>query len=109
MNIIDIQQDKDVVEKDLTSLAAIMAHKHRGPRPPDAVSVYTVKWHLLSDSFSVFGTRLSNSPAPIRLERTKNFANKEKALKLKTELESAFITLGYQMEGRVIIEEDWIE
>lgn len=110
MSIIAVQQEKGIVEKDLTSLASIMANKHRGPRPPDAVSIYKVSWRLASDSFDYgIGARISSSSTPVRLEKTKNFASKEKALQLKADIDAAFVTLGYEIEGRCWIEEDWYE
>lgn len=109
MSIIAVQQEKGIVEKDLSTLAAIMQNKHRGPRPDDAVSIYKVSWRLASDSFDYMPSRISSSSTPVRLERTKNFANKDKAEQLKRDIDAAFKVLGYEMEGRCWIEEDWYE
>lgn len=85
----------------------------RGPKPPrpdNATTIYTVKWFLASDQFgSDYGARIGSTSTPTRLHSHKIFVTKEKAEALKRDIEEAFKTLGYMIEGRVTIEEDWYE
>jgi hypothetical protein len=78
-------------------------------RPEGATSIYTVKWHLVSDSFNNFGSAFGGSPTPTRLLKSKTFISKDKADSFSKNLKEAFNTLEYTVEGMVWVEEGWLE
>lgn len=90
-------------------LLRTMSQKAKGPKPEGATSIYTVHWHLRSDSFDNYGGRVGNSLTPQRLHKHKTFVSKDKAEKLLQELLAAFKVLDYSMEGLAYIEDDWYE
>ena len=90
-------------------LLRTMSQRGKGPKPDGATSIYTVHWHLRSDSFDGMMSRISSSPTPSRLHKHKTFVSKDKAEKLLQELLAAFKVLDYGIEGLAYIEEDWYE
>jgi hypothetical protein len=91
------------------TLIAAMRGQTKGPKPDDATNIYVVRWHLASDQFDNYGARIGSSSTPVRLANHKIFVTKDKADALKRDIDAAFITLGYGIEGRCWIEEDWYE
>ncbi len=79
----------------------------KGPKPEGATSVYKVTWFIQLPNRDLYQTSLSK--ASKELINHKFFISKEKAEKLKADLDAAFKTLGYVVEGRCTITEDWYE
>ena len=99
-------------KKDMTvtdDLMKAMMDKMKQPKPEGATTIYRVKWHMRSDSFSDSFARVSSASTPQRLERTKSFVSQDKAQQLVNQLTEAFKTLDYAVEGRAWIEEDYYE
>lgn len=90
-------------------LMKAMMDKMKQPKPEGATTIYRVKWHMRSDSFEYGMAKISSSPTPQRLEKSKSFVSQEKAQQLLDQLLEAFKTLDYTIEGRAWIEEDWYE
>ncbi len=91
------------------SLYDLMNPKAKGPKPEDATGIYVVRWHLASDQFDNYGARIGSASTPIRLANHNIFVTKDKAEALTRNIDEAFKTLGYMLEGRCWIEEDWYE
>ena len=91
------------------SLLRAMSGKAKGDKPEGATTTYTVQWCVRSDSFDSLGMRVSSSPTPRRLDRSKTFVSKDKADKLYNDLLAAFKVLNYELEAWVYIEEGWFE
>lgn len=98
-----------VVGDATAQLMRAMGKNAKGDRPEGATTIYKVCWCVRSDSFDGMGGRISSSPTPRRLDRSKSFVSKVKAETLKDQLTDAFKVLEYGMEGLVYIEEDWYE
>lgn len=91
------------------SLLEALTKQRKGPKPDGATSLWTVRWCVVSDEFDSSFGRISSSSTPERLHNHKTFASLEKAEALKKDIEAAFMTLGYLIYGRVVLEEDWFE
>lgn len=91
------------------NLLRAMGQATKGPKPEGATSIYTVCWCLRSDTFDGMLGRVSSSPTPRRLDKHKTFVSKDKAEALLKDIQEAFKTLGYSLEGYSYIEEDWYE
>lgn len=93
----------------VNDLMRAMMGKLKGPKPEGATTIYRVNWHLRSDSFDGMTARIGSSVTTTRLHKTRSFVSQEKAQKLVEQLQEAFKTLDYGLEGLAYIEEDWYE
>ena len=111
INVVDLDTPHSFGSKMTVTddLMKAMMDKMKQPKPEGATTIYRVKWHVRSDSFDHMTTRISSSPTPQRLDRSKSFVSKDKAQQLLDQLLEAFKVLDYTIEGRAYIEEDWYE
>ena len=95
---------------DLTGdLMRAMGKQSAKDKPEGATSIYTVHWHMKSDSFEATFGKIGSAPTAQRLHRHKTFVSKAKAELLAQQIRDAYNTLGYMFEGVVHIEETWLE